>query len=643
MVVGKEQPITLEEQLAQQRASAAAEGQKVSLQEQLAQTRADTTRERTESALSDLQAQQAAKEMTTALQQGQLPSNPVIANILERGEAVTASTSQDPSLSSDTRGAAEDLRNMLAVTREVFLQKNADEALQQVVYHAKEATSAASSAAASGQVLQAGVPIKQSAGEVALSTYNLVMLMARSSEFRRLVMDLINIVSDFTSNEFEGASSSVQQAETPQQATEEVGERASRQVSSVKQTLNDEEVQNRLIKRFHVWIKEIDRRNDFRKGVNELIQALDDFAFYAQETNADLRNNPDLLQARLHSARARAEAKKLMERFAQGQTLDDVTFSLKRVVNDINNDKRIDSYVRDLRAFVLRSIQEPQFASSEEWTQMARQKINDGKSVFESIRPDIKDFFNKLKLFMRSFSGDPQLSALSQSSKSFVHHLFMDENGNPKFKAGVLLELRSILGPLLQEELKYIYVPRLASDDENITWVLDNLMLRGEDVMPDKIVVENYNKVVVSPTNVPTGEAQSIGSTLRVHATGIRAHLHDVRMAYSRKTFPKMEDVITFDAHMGGEGLSMEIILSTTPSPDHIFRIVSVSTEIDDFTLNNIHGVDHSNMLYTLMKPIIQTQVRRNMSSSITEAITERLLDLDQVLMNYRESINLSV
>lgn len=641
MVVGKEQTTTLEEQLAQQRTTAATEAQKVTLQEQLAQTRATSAQVSAASALTDLQAQQAAKELTTSMQQGELPSNPVIANILERGEAVTASTAQNPSLSSDARSAAEDLRNMLAITREMFLQKNSDEALQRMVYHAKEATAATSAASSGGQVLQSGAPIKQTASQIAMSTYNLVLLMARSTEFRRLVMDLINMVGDFTGNEFEGVTQSIQQSSTTQEATQEVSERVNRQASSFKQAINNDEFRERLIQRFHRWIKEVDRRNDFRQGVYELVQSLDDFAMYAQETNADLRNNPDLLQARLHSARARAEAKKLMERFAQGQSLDDVTFTLKRVVTDIKNDERISAYIDSVRSFVMRSIQEPHFAATDEWLQQARQKANEGRTVFESVRPDMNEFLNKLKLFMRSFSGDPQLTALSQSSKSFVQRLFLDESGNPKFKPGVLLELRNILGPLLQEELKYIYVPRLASDDENITWVLDNVMLRGEDVMPDKIVVENYNKLVVSPTNVPTGE-QNLGATLRVHISGIRAHLHDVRMAYSRKTFPKMEDVISFDAHLSGEGLNIEIILSTTPVPDHVFRIVSINTDIDDFSLNNIHGVDHSNMLYTLMKPVIQTQVRRNMEASITEAIAERLQDLDQMLLKYRENISFS-
>jgi len=92
----------------------------------------------------------------------------------------------------------------------------------------------------------------------------------------------------------------------------------------------------------------------------------------------------------------------------------------------------------------------------------------------------------------------------------------LDDQGRPKLKPGTLLDLRNILGPLLQEELKYIYVPRLASDDENLTWVLDNVMLKGEDVMPDKITIENYNMVVMSPTSSKATD-QAMGATLRIH------------------------------------------------------------------------------------------------------------------------------
>jgi len=98
-------------------------------------------------------------------------------------------------------------------------------------------------------------------------------------------------------------------------------------------------------------------------------------------------------------------------------------------------------------------------------------------------------------------------------------------------------------------------------------------------------------------------------------------------MAYSVKKVVRMEDVISFDAHMTGPtGLSFEILLSTTPAVDHVFRIVGVKAHLDQFLLQNIHGVDHSNMLYAVVKPIVQTQVKKNLESSICDAIKSRLL-----------------
>lgn len=643
MVLGKEQPTTLDQQLEAQRTSAVAEGQKISLQEDLAHTRAMSAQQQTSEVLSDLQAQQAAKEVTVSMQQGELPSNPVIAGILERGEAATAQSIANPNISSDARQAAEDLRNLLSVTREVFLQKNQDEALQRLVHYSKEATAASASVAGSAAATGVASNVRQKSGELAMTTYNLIKLMARSSEFRRLIMDLVNIVADSTRNKFEGASQTMRQHDEPEGAASEMRDRTRAQAQEAKETLKDKGVQDELIDRFHFWIKRINRREDYRQGIRELIETLDDFIKFGagdNETNAELRDNPQLLQARLNSARARAEAKKLVERFSSGYQLDNLTQSLRKLMEDVKDDEAVRNYVYDLREFVMRSVNDPDFVSSESWPGEVRKKRDDGRRVFERVRPDLDNFVEQSRLFMNAFSGDPQLTAISQSMKNFVQHLFYDQNGNPKLKPGVLLDLRSIIGPLLQEQLKYIYVPRLASDDENITWVLDNVMLKGEDVMPDKIVVENYNKMVVSPTS-SRPEDQAIGSTLRVHISGIRAHVYDVRMAYSRKTFPKMEDVITFDAHLAGEGLTMNIILSTNPRPDHVFRIVSIDTDVDEFTLNNIHGVDHGNVLYTLMKPIIQTQVRRNMEQSITEALRSRLQDLDQLLLSYKDRINL--
>ena len=234
--------------------------------------------------------------------------------------------------------AADDLRNLLSVTRQMFATKNNDEALQRLVHYSREAAVASTGAATTTYTTGTAKDIGKKSGEMAMTTYNLVKLMARSDEFRRLMFDLVNIASDFS--------------ETGGISTESVDANAGQASSSVtapvvlpagKKTMADvvkavqvekkkgfsfrsvikikknlffffekycfffqnisDETKARFTERFKTWMTAINRREDFREGIRELIFSIDDFSQYAVDTGSDfLRNNNDVLSARENSA-----------------------------------------------------------------------------------------------------------------------------------------------------------------------------------------------------------------------------------------------------------------------------------------------------------------------------------------------------
>ena len=126
------------------------------------------------------------------------------------------------------------------------------------------------------------------------------------------------------------------------------------------------------------------------------------------------------------------------------------------------------------------------------------------------------------------------------------------------------------------------------------------------------------------------------------YRTGMRAHVPNVHFAYKRKVFPRMEDVCTFDAHIGEAGITIQMVLKlSTADHKHVFRVSEVRCDIDSLVLHNIQGVEHSNALYTFLKPIIQNNARANMEQGIVNTLFDWMWDLDQMLMEYRDQIAL--
>jgi len=137
-----------------------------------------------------------------------------------------------------------------------------------------------------------------------------------------------------------------------------------------------------------------------------------------------------------------------------------------------------------------------------------------------------------------------------------------------------------------------------------------------------------------------------------------------------------MEDVCSFDAHIGDSGINIQMVLKlSTNDTKHVFRVSEVRCDIESLVLKNIQGVEHSkyvvrspvrgclhgervadgaaawpgavrrparSALYTFLKPIIQNNARVNMEQSIVNALFDWMWDLDQLLMDYRDQIALS-
>ena len=232
--------------------------------------------------------------------------------------------------------AADDLRNLLSVTRQMFATKNNDEALQRLVHYSREAAVASTGAATTTYTTGTAKDIGKKSGEMAMTTYNLVKLMARSDEFRRLMFDLVNIASDFS--ETGGISTESVDADAGQASSSvtapvvlPAGKKTMadvvkavqvekkkgfsfRSVIKIKKNLFflknifffqniSDETKARFTERFKTWMTAINRREDFREGIRELIFSIDDFSQYAVDTGSDfLRNNNDVLSARENSA-----------------------------------------------------------------------------------------------------------------------------------------------------------------------------------------------------------------------------------------------------------------------------------------------------------------------------------------------------
>ena len=82
----------------------------------------------------------------------------------------------------------------------------------------------------------------------------------------------------------------------------------------------------------------------------------------------------------------------------------------------------------------------------------------------------------------------------------------------------------------------------------------------------------------------------------------MRAQLKQAHMAYKRKTFPKMSDVISFDALVEGDGLAIKVFLA-----QHLRRLLRNNIDCVNQTVARENRSPSSTFRCNLMKDVSAT------------------------------------
>ena len=135
-----------------------------------------------------------------------------------------------------------------------------------------------------------------------------------------------------------GSGSRVQQR---QQASAGTLRRTDDTEPMLKDQLSEED-RRKLVARLRTWAKEIHKRTDFRQGVHDLFDALDDFRRHLMAAADEATGMLQAYDPTSHRVQAQREARRLLEQFAGGHSLEPTIMSLRRFVDSTKHDRNFD-------------------------------------------------------------------------------------------------------------------------------------------------------------------------------------------------------------------------------------------------------------------------------------------------------------
>ncbi|KAJ3341282.1 Cullin-associated NEDD8-dissociated protein 1 [Gonapodya sp. JEL0774] len=393
-----------------------------------------------------------------------------------------------------------------------------------------------------------------------------------------------------------------------------------------------------LVERFRKICEDLSGNEEYHSSIKYLLEMVERLAEVSGKVGRSIsskaakraRKDANLLAAEY-------ELKSLVEKFANGQSLDPILDQLKEFSRHVAEDFYLRDYLRDLRVFVYRSLEEPSYLSNSDYVRKGSEIINRGRAIlFESYKNDTTNLLGVIRDFMHELQSDTVTRDFADDIRRITRDTFLDENGGYTFKPDLIRDFATVILPLLFDQVKYIPISRIEHNDDQYHVIMEDLIITSDNFLPNVLEVKMKNAVVM-------GLRKSLESSFNSHITlnlyQIFADIRDVPFYFKRKKgFPRMSDHGVLSMLVGGQGISVLLKLGLEKDdPKRTLFVRRIRTHVDDLRID-IRGEKHE-ALYTMFSPLIHQLVRTQIQKTVDITIRDWVNYIDAQITNLKSNI----
>lgn len=356
-------------------------------------------------------------------------------------------------------------------------------------------------------------------------------------------------------------------------------EAASDAINTTKDILHDalpEERREQFIYRLKKVVVEAQEHKDYMEAMTWLLDTLENYKGHAQHVTGkgvdaakDFKSDPAISNATLGF-------RTLLERFANGKSMDGMVKALDQIYTDVDNDPELKGYFSKLNDYVHRLLLEPGWILDEEAEQEGRELQEGGKKFFsDKYKGHQEHLFDEIQNWFTALGDDPLNVRLGEDVKRLTKDLLFNEEGNLTFKGRLWKDVKDVILPSFIRQIGYVPIPRAEYSDDSIDVVIENLILSGPNLFPNLISIRADNSFTFSPFPSITKHVDTHHHKMQLSGQGIQADIRDVNFAFRRKTgWPKISDHGLADVVVAGKGISFDVEIESVPNNrNKVFKV----------------------------------------------------------------------
>ncbi|GAA5960221.1 hypothetical protein JCM21900_000554 [Sporobolomyces salmonicolor] len=419
-------------------------------------------------------------------------------------------------------------------------------------------------------------------------------------------------------------------------------DKASEQMRKTKSYLKDkfpEERRNRFIYRLKKVVVENQRHKDYQDAIEFFLDKAEHYQVHAKEatkqsggTAASVRHDSDF-------QRAQHELRTLLERFANGASMQPIIDAINQLYTDAANDQELTNWFHELDGYVRQCLQEPGYIMKDEADRRGRELKDSGKRFWDpkegKYAPHKDRLFDEVEQFFTSYADDGLNQRLGESVKNLFTDLLFNSDGNLEYKPHLWGDIRSVILPSLFQQVGYVPIPRAEYTSKDVDLVIENLTLETANLLPNIFEIEARNYFKLSPYD-NLGDVSK--HSFWISFSQVQTDLKDVAFYIKKKTgFPKLTDSGYADVFLGGKGLSGKVHLESTGRKDHAFKVIEVKMKIDKLKFA-VRDSKHSLLINTL-RPLATGLIKGAITKALEAAIRAGLEQVDMQLADIKERL----
>jgi len=421
----------------------------------------------------------------------------------------------------------------------------------------------------------------------------------------------------------------------PKEHKDRVGDGFGRAKDFLSDEYFPQERRDQFIYRGKKVIIECQKHDDYQASLKWLLDTLETYSSHGKATAKNAHSHTKDVAQDSALKQATRELRTLLERFANGRSMDQIKDAIDVLYDDANRDEGLRNWFKQVDQYARKVLLQPGYVLEPQCNGEGREIRENGRSFYDDkYRDHFDNLFRTIGDWFQQMGEDPLNKRFGEDWARLTKDLLFDSEGSLKFKSHLWADIRKVILPTVISQVGYIPIPRIEYTDDSLDLVIENLTLSGKNLLPNVIEMSARNYFKFSPYNIIDDHAEH---EFDLTFSQIQADIRDVAFYFRKKTgLPKIRDSGLADFILGGEGVSVNVRLVAS-SKDHtsVFKVKSVHAKVASLKFS-IRDSKHD-LLYKTIKPLATGLVKKQIQKAIEDGVRTGLEYVDGQLVGVRD------